>query len=428
MSGERADCAIVGADPAGLLLALLLARRGQRVTVVRPASGFERRLVGVSPFLSPQVLALLERLGLSAALVEAGQPVRKVVEYPVRGHPYVLDYGGSAEGAFGYALSVPLLTLTKVLRDAFAEETSVRVVDSGPVADLVDSDSGGVELKLAGWGTVSCRWVVAADGPSSKVRAHAGIDTDVLAFDRPLVMMVVPRPAAWPERIVAHHIGRDSLVTAIPLAEGRLIVQWLADPRELEEVRAAGIARLLVRVTGALPELAGPLAASVTGWERVRVIRHRLVRPSSWSRGNVGLIGDAAHGVHSFGGQGLSMGLQDAVVMAFCLIEAMANDGKAAPFALYERVRRPYVEHFQRYQASLPQLSSQSSPRQRGFLYEAIAHVMAKGQPEVEVHARRLLGETGDSGTATSRTKVARPGRPLSRITGDCDSGHTVGP
>ncbi|GLZ15808.1 hypothetical protein Acsp04_60430 [Actinomadura sp. NBRC 104425] len=66
--------------------------------------------------------------------------------------------------------------------------------------------------------------------------------------------------------------------------------------------------------------------------------------------------------------------------------------------------------------------------QQRGFLYEAIAHVMAKGQPEVEVHARRLLGETGDSGTATSRTKGHGPGRPLSRITGDYDSGHTVGP
>jgi 2-polyprenyl-6-methoxyphenol hydroxylase-like FAD-dependent oxidoreductase len=391
--GALVDCGVVGGGPSGLMLALLLARRGWRVTVVERGEGSDARLANISPFLSPPSLRLLEDLGLLGELVQIGQSVREVVESLVGGGRYVLDYAERVGGGFGYALSVPLLTLTGVLRDALAREASATVLTETAVRGVVDS-GGGVALELAdreGVRSIACRFVVCSDGKFSKVRGMAGINAEVFEFDRPLVMMLVPSPPGWPERMAIHHAERESLVAVMPVAEGKLAVQWLAGPEEFEKVRVAGVNELRSRVTRVLPELADLLAATVIEWDQVLIVWHHVVRPEVWFRGRVGLLGDSAHGVHSLGGQGLNMGIQDAIVLGSSLVEA-GVDADDTPFAVYERLRRPFVERFQRYQMRVPQLTSQASEGTgQGAIYGAIADVMTCGQPEAGACYQRLI-------------------------------------
>ncbi|AOR36849.1 monooxygenase [Streptomyces fodineus] len=61
-----------------------------------------------------------------------------------------------------------------------------------------------------------------------------------------------------------------------------------------------------------------------------------------WHRGRTLLIGDAAHAASPATGQGASMALEDAVVLAKALRDL---PGAPAAFAAYERHRRPRVEH-----------------------------------------------------------------------------------
>lgn len=355
------------------------------------------RLANISPFLSPSSLQWLADLGLVDELVVSGQPVREVVEYSAGGGRYVLDYRARSSGRFGYALSVPLLTLTGVLRDALACEASVTMSNGGPVAGVVDSGAGGIGLELVDGATVRSQLVVCADGKFSKVRAMAGIDAEVFEFDRPLVMMLVPLPVGWPQRIAAHHTDRDSLLSTIPLARNRMIVQWLPGQDEFERVRAADVGELRSRVARVVPEVAELLDAGVTEWEQVSIVRHHVVRPQVWSRGRIGLLGDAAHGVHSLGGQGLNLGIQDAVVLGSLLTEFGVNGDGA--FAEYERLRKPFVERFQRYQLGLPQLTSQRDEGggHHGFIYEDVADVMTSEQPEAAVHLKRLTRRSRQS-------------------------------
>lgn len=384
------DCGVIGGGPSALLLALLLARRGWRVMVV-DREGADARSANISPFLSPPSLRLFEDLGLLGEFVAAGQPVRQVVE--TSGHRrYVLDYAERVSDEFGYTLSVPLLTLTDALWRALAREASATVLRGTSVRGVVASDDGAV-LDLVGDDgarSVECRFLVCGDGKFSELRTLAGIDAEVFEFERPLVMMVVPLPAGWPERLAIHHAERESLVAVMPAATDLLVVQWLADPDEFERVRETDVGELRSRVSRVVPEVAELLDTGVTEWDQVWVVRHHVVRPEVWSRGRVGLLGDAAHGVHSLGGQGLNMGIQDAVVLGSLLVEAGVHGDGA--FAEYEQLRRPFVERFQRYQMRVPQLTPQPGEGDRScFIYEDIADVVASGQPAAEDHHKHLI-------------------------------------
>lgn len=59
-----------------------------------------------------------------------------------------------------------------------------------------------------------------------------------------------------------------------------------------------------------------------------------------WSTGRVGLVGDAAHAASSLSGQGTSLALVGAYVLAG---ELAAHADHHAAFAAYERVMRPFV-------------------------------------------------------------------------------------
>jgi FAD-dependent urate hydroxylase len=68
---------------------------------------------------------------------------------------------------------------------------------------------------------------------------------------------------------------------------------------------------------------------------------HDLPSVPTWYRGSMIIIGDAAHATAPSSGQGASMAIEDAVVLARCLRD-LPNTEQA--FALYERLRRDRVE------------------------------------------------------------------------------------
>jgi FAD-dependent urate hydroxylase len=77
---------------------------------------------------------------------------------------------------------------------------------------------------------------------------------------------------------------------------------------------------------------------------------HDIPTSPVWHRGPVALIGDAVHATSPSAGQGASMAVEDAVILARCLRDA---PDVTTAYATYERLRRPRVEKVVAYSKTL---------------------------------------------------------------------------
>lgn len=125
-------------------------------------------------------------------------------------------------------------------------------------------------------------------------------------------------------------------------------IWWFANPPRAEEPTRAELAAigtecwremLLDLFAGdASPavEIIRSTPGKLAGWAT-----YDLPSVPKWHRGSMIIIGDAAHATAPSSGQGASMAIEDAVVLARCLRD-LPDTGQA--FAAYERLRRGRVE------------------------------------------------------------------------------------
>jgi FAD-dependent urate hydroxylase len=86
---------------------------------------------------------------------------------------------------------------------------------------------------------------------------------------------------------------------------------------------------------------------------------HDLATIPTWHRGPVALLGDAAHATSPNAGQGASLAMEDALVLALCLRDIPDVDGA---LATYERLRRERAEKVVAYSRRLGQSKAVSNP------------------------------------------------------------------
>ena len=73
---------------------------------------------------------------------------------------------------------------------------------------------------------------------------------------------------------------------------------------------------------------------------------------ASWTRGGITLLGDAAHPMLPWFGQGAASAIEDAVVLGRCLLDSGTTAELGAAFARYERSRKARVGMLQRESAA----------------------------------------------------------------------------
>ncbi|WP_425148681.1 FAD-dependent oxidoreductase [Deinococcus sp.] len=309
------DVIIVGGGPAGMVLALLFARQGVRVTVLEAAHDFDRMFRGDT--LHPATLQLMETLGLIGELLTLPH-TRAVSARYIRPHrTQVLADFSRLGGKYRYLAVMSQMHFLNFLHRALSRYPGARVEFGARVQELLETGGQvrGVRYRQGGAEqTLSAALTVGADGRYSKTRALSGLPLLVLSPGQDVLWFSLPRQAGDPGGSIDLYVDGGHCVVATDHGE-----RWqvgLSIPKGgYARSREAGTAAVRRAVGAAMPWLAERLER-LSEWSQLRLLSVEVSRLRRWHRPGLLLIGDAAHVISPIGGLGINMAIQDAVACA----------------------------------------------------------------------------------------------------------------
>jgi kynurenine 3-monooxygenase len=344
---------IIGAGPVGALMGLLLAQRGQRVHLRERRSDPRR----TPPEQGRSINLALSARGL-AALKQAGVLERvsaSMITLPGRmlhDEGQQLEFLAYGQHQHEVNYSVSRSQLNRLIVEAAAEHPAITLSFNQRCIDL-DPESGTLQLRDEQTGQLlrePSQILLGADGAGSSVR-HALVRRG-LSREREVPLphdykeLTIP-PAPGPrhdgyafEPHALHIWPRGGfMLIALPNTD-RSFTATLFLPRHgessFEQLQAAGAPRELFQrqfadAEAVIPDLAEQFSHHPQG-------QLSTIECQGWhAAGRVLLIGDAAHAVVPFHGQGLNCGFEDCVV----LDRLLAPGDCAMAVAAFERERQP---------------------------------------------------------------------------------------
>ncbi|MFF6801790.1 FAD-dependent oxidoreductase [Streptomyces sp. NPDC012616] len=356
MTDTEYDVVVVGAGPVGLMLGCELALGGARTLIVERLAEVDET-IKAGAINSPTAVALYRR-GLLPALAEVQEAaMSRFREFmkargaeagagtvpPPRfaGHfagimldATLLDDSDPAFADLGPVDGiglVPQATLERLLAER-ARELGVEVRRQVELTGF-DADDGGVTVRLTPGQGVRAGWLVGCDGGRSTVRKLAGFDFPGTPPEITGYQAIADMTGTEGLRHGWHTTDVGTYVHG-PMPGRVLTVEFDGPPADRETpVTAEELQAGVRRVTG--------VDVTVDKVHSLTRFTDNCRQASSYRTGRVLLAGDAAH-VHSpFGGQGLNLGIGDAMNLGWKLAAAVRGHAPEGLLDSYTRERHP---------------------------------------------------------------------------------------
>jgi 3-(3-hydroxy-phenyl)propionate hydroxylase len=361
------DVLVVGGGPTGMMAAGELALAGVDVAIVERRTTAE--LVGSrAGGIHSRTIEILDQRGIADRFLAAGRTaqtarfagtVLDISDFPTR-HPY------------GLALWQD--RMEPILAD-WIEQLGVPVSRGRQVTGLVQDESG-VEARLADGGTMHAAYLVGADGGRSVIRRAAGIDFPGWEATRSNLIAEVEVAEEPPSGMRQDERGVHGLAL---LEDGRTYRVITTEQRlgPATEPTLADLGAALTAVYGT------DFGVHDARW--ISRFTDATRQAAAYRSGRVLLAGDAAHIHYPAGGQGIGLGIQDAVNLGWKLARVVTGTAPDSLLDTYHAERHPAGARALRH--SMAQTVLQRHDPRTVALSEAVDGLMAMDQPRRQVAA-----------------------------------------
>jgi len=320
---HRGRVLISGASIAGPALAYWLDKFGYQVTLVERAAG--PRKGGYAVDLRGPAMEVVLRMGIVPRLAQSHVNVEKVTFLDEGGQPVgVIKPQAASGGVAGRDVEVPRTALMEAVMGAMGP--GVEFIYNESIAAL-EQDEHAVHVTLASGQRRDFDLVIGADGVKSHTR-KLSIDPTAaclkylgycfVGFSIPNYLDV------WNENVSWNLPGMTAvLFSTNDRSQANAFMEFLTDQPPYERMRTDQDVRALFQ-----EKFAG------YGWEIPALLKlmeqaddmfydgTTYVDLEKWSQGRIGLVGDAAYGPSFFTGQGASLAMVGAYVLAVELLKA----------------------------------------------------------------------------------------------------------
>jgi 2-polyprenyl-6-methoxyphenol hydroxylase-like FAD-dependent oxidoreductase len=346
------DVLVVGAGPTGLTLGAALIDRGIRALVVDKAAAGANTSRAAA--VNARTLEVLEDLDVARRMVEAGLPAQR---FTVREGPRILvpiDFG-DLPTEHPYTLMLSQADTERLLLERLNElgGPEFRVIRPKTLRGITQ-DADGVTATFDDDETVRARYVVGADGMHSTVREQAGIGFGGGEFAELFTLADVRLSGAAPRDEVILFCANEGFTVLAPLPGD--IFRVVAPTVNAPQAPSAEFVQTLLDSRAFGP---GQTLVTEVLWGTRFRIHHRVA--DTYRARRLLLAGDAAH-VHSpAGGQGMNLGIADAVSLAGALTEVLRG-GPDAALDAYSTTQRQRAERVLKLTGRLTRMATLPRP------------------------------------------------------------------
>lgn len=389
------DLTIIGGGMVGLTLAASLAESDLSIALIESNQSplLNEQSVGRVSAISYASRAIFEKLGIWPEI----NPNRITAYHSM----HVWDKDSFAKIDFS-ADQVDCPDLGYIIENAQIQGALLQSVQKQPNVTFYAPDQlsniaigeGEAWLMLQSAQTLTSKLVVAADGANSWLRKKVDIPLIHWDYNHHAIVATVKTELAH-ENCARQIFTPDGPLAFLPLFEKNLCsIVWSVPPEKAEQLKALSDAEFNKQLTRSFDNRLG--SCEVCGERFEFPLSMRYAR--DFARHRIALIGDAAHTIHPLAGQGVNLGILDALALAQTISEQSEAD---KDIGLYENLR-----HFERWRKSeatqmiaamelLKRLFQGNNPVQKSL--RDIALLLAdKITPLKKQFIRQAMGLTGE--------------------------------